>query len=402
MANIRTVRPRVGRPLKIDSLSLADLEAIRLMLHGGSVIEWYQLDFHDHAEVDRFLRINEYDPDSVEEMARLEELRSDAVAYLNRVFHFSLPADVAYQVPARDLFLIASREGKHRRAACIVLKVMHIVNHLAGREAMVRLPIADGDVFRATELKVIQLVEELRAAGHPITEFEWSRKQRDSLITKLLAKRSTLAAKIYDKLRFRLIVSEYDDLMPMLAALARQLIPFNYVIPGESVNHLFSFERALTSSALLAPLEPALPREDIETDVSDSNPHINPFSGPDYRIINFVTDLPLRLESLVPEQEIPADCGHVVFVLAEFQIADKQTALDNERGESSHERYKQRQHAKVRTRLLCHPDNPGCEEELVGIEMELTDEFAVDKVAEALRVIDDMEVAPDSGTEGDG
>ena len=56
----------------------------------------------------------------------------------------------------------------------------------------------------------MQVVEQLRAAGAPLTEFEWSRKPRDSQITKLLAKRSTLAANIYDKLRFRLIVPSDD------------------------------------------------------------------------------------------------------------------------------------------------------------------------------------------------
>ena len=68
------------------------------------------------------------------------------------------------------------------------------------------MSVSDEIIFREIELKVMQVVEQLRAAGAPIAEFEWSRKPRDSQITKLLAKRSTLAASIYDKLRFRLIV----------------------------------------------------------------------------------------------------------------------------------------------------------------------------------------------------
>ncbi|MEM9492364.1 MAG: TIGR04552 family protein, partial [Myxococcota bacterium] len=153
MVDVRTVRPRVERPLTLDELSVADLESIRIMLRGGSVIDWHQLEFHDHGDVDRFLRVNEFDPESEVEMTRLEELRADAVDYLARAFQMTIPDEVAYAVPARDLFLMASRRGKHKRAACVVLKVMHIVNHLAGREAMVRLPIADDQVFRATELK---------------------------------------------------------------------------------------------------------------------------------------------------------------------------------------------------------------------------------------------------------
>ncbi|GAB4521893.1 MAG: hypothetical protein Tsb0020_40390 [Haliangiales bacterium] len=359
----RTVRPPIGRLLLLEDLSLNDLEAVRLILHGGSVVDWHRLDFHTHEAVDRFLRVNEFDPDSPDEMILLDDLRHDAVDYLTRVFQFDLPIDIAEDVPSRDLFLIASRDGPHQRWACVVLKVMHIINHLSGREAIVRLPIADDKVFHATELKVIQIVDELRAAGYPIIEFEWSRKPKDSLITKLLSKRSTLAAKVYDKLRFRLTVSKYEDLMPILAVLTRQLIPFNYIIPGESVNHLVPFDETVTAHQRLARLRAQLQKTEHgdEGAVSASSPSpYNEFSGPEYRIINFVTDLPIRLEAIFPGEGEPlSEFGHIVFVLAEFQLADKQTAVRNEQGESSHERYKARQHEKVRVRLLSGDEMPG-------------------------------------------
>src|SRR5258708_3333070 len=69
------VRRRVARPPAADELTLADTEAVRLMLRGDSVIDWHRLAFVDHAEVDRFLRLNEFDPDSAEELARLEDMR---------------------------------------------------------------------------------------------------------------------------------------------------------------------------------------------------------------------------------------------------------------------------------------------------------------------------------------
>ncbi|HLU67133.1 MAG TPA: TIGR04552 family protein, partial [Kofleriaceae bacterium] len=227
--------PNAGdTPLILDDFTLEDLEAVRLMLRGSSVIDWYQLDFRDESDVDRFLRVNEFEPERDEDMARLEELRLEAVEYLTKNFDFQIPDAVAEQVPARDLFLMASREGKHQLWACVILKVMHIVHHLAGRELSTRLPISVDQVYRQIELKVMRVVEELRAAGYPVVEFQWSRKSNDSLITKLLAKRSTLAASIYDKLRFRMIVRRPEDLVPMLAALHRRLIPFNYVVPGQS------------------------------------------------------------------------------------------------------------------------------------------------------------------------
>jgi uncharacterized protein (TIGR04552 family) len=343
---VSSVLPRVARPPAVDELTLADVEAVRLLLRGESVIDWHRLSFADHAEVDRFLRLNEFDPESDDEMARLEDLRGEAVDYLARAYAMAIPDEVAADLAARDLFLVASSTGPHQKWACVVLKVMHIIHHIGGRQALLKLSVSDEIIFREIELKVMQVVEQLRAAGAPLAEWEWSRKPLDSQITKLLAKRSTLAANIYDKLRFRLIVPTRDDLVPMLATLTRQLIPFNYVVPGESINQLVDL------AALVREHEARNGNGDKRT-----IPY-NEFSGPEYRIINFVADLPLRIERLLPPTETPADTGHVVFVLTEFQIADKETAKSNESGASSHEAYKARQHERVRMRLFRDKDDP--------------------------------------------
>jgi uncharacterized protein (TIGR04552 family) len=341
---VATVLPRVARPPTTDELTLADTDSVRLMLRGDSVIDWHRLSFSDHAEVDRFLRLNEFDPDNEDELGRLEDIRADAVDYLSRAFAMAIPDEVAADLPARDLFLVASAAGPHQKWACVVLKLMHIIHHINGRAALVKVSVSDEIIFREIELKVLQVVEQLRAAGAPIVEFEWSRKPRDSQITKLLAKKSTLAANIYDKLRFRLIVPGHADLVPMLATLARQLIPFNYIVPGESVNQLLSLSEVPSPEALHNGHLPPAP--------------YNEFSGPEYRIINFVADLPLRLERLLPQHEQPPDLSHVVFVLTEFQIADKAAAHRNESGASSHDAYKARQHERVRTRLFRDKDDP--------------------------------------------
>jgi uncharacterized protein (TIGR04552 family) len=337
--------PRVARPPATHELELADVEAVSLLLRGDSVIDWHRLGFADHAEVDRFLRLNEFDPESDDEMTRLDELREDAVDYLSRAYAMAIPDEVAADLPSRDLFLVASSHGPHQKWACVVLKVMHIIHHINGRAALLKMSVSDEMVFREIELKVMHVVEQLRAAGAPIAEFEWSRKPRDSQITKLLAKRSTLAANIYDKLRFRLIVPQQSDLVPMLATLARQLIPFNYIVPGESVNQLVDLREVLKRA------------DQSGAHVFTEVPY-NEFSGPEYRIVNFVADLPLRLERLIPKAELAPELAHVVFVLTEFQVCDKATAIRNESGASSHEAYKARQHERVRMRLFRDKDDP--------------------------------------------
>ncbi|HSK05821.1 MAG TPA: TIGR04552 family protein [Kofleriaceae bacterium] len=350
---VSSVLPRVARSPGSGELTLADIEAVRLLLRGESVIDWHRLAFTEHAEVDRFLRLNEFDPESDDEMTRLEDLRADAVDYLSRAFAMAIPDEVAADLPARDLFLVASSTGPHQKWACVVLKVMHIIHHIAGRAGLLKLPVSDEIIFREIELKVMQVVEQLRQAGASLAEFEWSRKSRDSQITKLLAKRSTLAASIYDKLRFRLIVPTRRDLIPMLATLTRQLFPFNYIVPGESLNQLVDVGELLRAQVMADPAERERGAERPSPGLS-----LNEFSGPEYRIINFVADLPLRVDKLLPQREIPPDLSHVIFVLTEFQIADKATAMQNESGTSSHEAYKARQHERVRMRLFRDKDDP--------------------------------------------
>ena len=68
-------------------------------------------------------------------------------------------------------------------------------------------------------------------------------------MTKLLAKRSTLAANVYDKMRFRLVVKEPEDLLPLLVELQHRLIPFNYDVPGETVNDRVALKQIVEKHA---------------------------------------------------------------------------------------------------------------------------------------------------------
>ena len=152
---VATVIPRVARPPSADELTLADRDCVRLMLRGDSVIDWHRLSFSDHAEVDRFLRLNEFDPESDDEVARLEDLRADSVDYLARAFAMAIPDEVAADQPARDLFLVASSHGPHQKWACVVLTVMHIIHHINGRQALLKVSVSDELIFREIELKVL-------------------------------------------------------------------------------------------------------------------------------------------------------------------------------------------------------------------------------------------------------
>jgi uncharacterized protein (TIGR04552 family) len=337
---------------RLNQITLGDLEAVRLLLAGSSVIDWHRLAFRDLDDVDRFLRVNEFRPSDPKDLERLEFLRAEAVEYLQRNFDFRIPDEIVEHIPVRDLFLVASRKTRRQMFACIVLKVMHIIHHLYGRQLLHQLPISEQEVFRLVERKVVRVVEELRAAGHPISEVEWSRKPHDSLITKLMAKKSTLAASVYDKLRFRLVVKERDDLLPLLNEMMHRLIPFNYVVPGESVNDLVPLRHIAETTPSMHALVPQLQSEFDPEDGAHIE-RANEFSGPSYRVVNFVADMPVRLDDFLCRigSAQDGDFGQIVFVLTEFQLLDARQAQANEAGENSHEKYKERQRARVKLRL---------------------------------------------------
>jgi uncharacterized protein (TIGR04552 family) len=342
------------RKVRYEDFTLADLTAIRNLLRGGSVIDWHRLHFTERDEVDRFLRVNEMDPTSEDDQRRLADLRELAVEYLERHLNFHIPEELASGVPPRDLLLIASQKGKRRTYACIVLKVMHVLHHLAGRELLTKLPVAADQLFHLVEEKVLRTVEEIKGVGCQVVEFEWSRKHADSLITKLLAKKESIAADVYDNLRFRMITNNEEQLVFVLRELVQRLVPFNYVIPGQSVNDLIKIRETLALSPALQRFLPEI--TDLAAVAADKKPTVaNEFSGPGYRVINFVADLPVRIDTYLcrtPDDPLFTEHGTVVFVLTEFQIIDARTAENNERGDNSHDKYKERQFARVKARLM--------------------------------------------------
>jgi uncharacterized protein (TIGR04552 family) len=356
----------------LSQLDLQDANELRLLLRGESVIDWHRLDFETEVDSRRLLALNAFDWDDEDDRLRIETLRSHAVDYLHHVLKFHVDDEVAHAAPFIDLPLMASGKlgsRKQQRGACVLLKVMHILHHLDARELRTRLALSDTELFESVEQSVLEIFDQLRASGAPVVEFQWSRKTRHSLLTKMLVKRETSAARVFDRLRFRLIVKHRDDLVPTLRTMLRKLIPFNYVVPGQTVNNLVDVGMLDTVGP-----SPLTTEEGRRADA-------NEFSSANFRVINFIADLPVRVDSLVDVDQLDTERGNVVFVLAEFQLIDAKTARANEEGESSHAAYKNRQHARVRERMLRIPPDPKNEKQLERVRK--AEAEAAAKAAEA-------------------
>ena len=295
-------RDSAERLLSLDQFTLADLESIRLILRGDSIIDWRRLDLTEEAHVRAFLVAQELSPEDSADRKRMEHVKAESIAYLRRQFEYPIPRPVE-RASVPELLLLASGHGHRAMCACTILKCMHIIHHIDGRELLFVLPMSDQEVFHIVEEKVYRVIGGMLAGGFPIIEFVGGRKNKDSLITKLLSKQETIAAQIYDKLRFRVVTRTRDDIFPILQFLTKKLFPFNYVVPGQSINSIFSFRSYVEKT----PLEPLMARLQVVGAAEDDfTPSDNLFSASEYRIIHLVVDMPVRLPKRILDRAPPS------------------------------------------------------------------------------------------------
>lgn len=357
MGAVGTIYPR-GSPPPLGSLRGQELDALRLMLRGTSVVDWNRLHLERFDEVDAFLRVNEFEPDDSVDRHRLADLHARAIDYLEGHLRYRRIADAVKNTDdVRTLFLLASREQPRRirSFACIALKVMHILNYQEGHELLSRLPLSGAEVSILLRAKVERVVRGLLERGYPVVSFTGNTKTNDSILSKLLAKRDTQAAKVFDKLRFRLVMERTEDIPPVLCTLVQELLPFNYLVPGQSDNTLFDLDRLLGRAGNLAAI-----RDEEGGGLSMNEPpetklgtlQRNEFSGPSYRVVSFVSEVPVRIDRALPlDASLIERLGRIVFGSVEFQIVDQSSAAKNEQGENRHTLYKQRQRMRVKERL---------------------------------------------------
>jgi len=340
---------------QIEEFSLSDMETVGLILRGDSVADWFRLALKDEDEARSLLEAQEFRPDEPSDRARLEKIKNEAISFLRRHFNFPIPKPIE-RATAEELLLLASGRGHRQLCACTILKAMHIVHHVDGRDLLFTIPMSHQEVFHFVEEKVYRVIGDMLSHGFPITEFIGGRKNKDSLYTKLLSKPDTLAAPVYDRLRFRIVSRSADDILPIVLFLSKRLFPVNLVIPKQSLNTMF---RLRSYFAKFDTLRPKL--GEFQLGLDDNLTHgDNIFSAESFRAIHFVADVPVRLprEALENAPAAAWALGPVVFVTSEFQIVDRDTEASNELGEGSHARYKGRQKEAVMRRLKLGAADP--------------------------------------------
>ena len=337
----------------VSRMSLNDLEAIRLVLSGDSVIDWFRIDVRNGDQLEILLKVNGYDLSNIHDQKRMAYLQQEALKYLDDQYPHQIPQVLREpRLDIRGLFELASLPAKRSASqlfACMILKIMHTINHLDARELFHRCELKASELFAAVEHKVENAVHSMQEEGFHIVDLYGSHKDRASMITKLLAKKENHAAAIYDKIRFRIITKCLPDILPMIYFMGRTICPFNYIIPGGSHNNLISFTDLLGYFPSFQHYTNLLKRRGDSTALH-SSAFENEHSSAEYKVINFVSDIPIRVDEFLYTPDF-AELGRIIFVPVEFQIMDEVTYQTNELGSASHSKYKQRQLESVKARL---------------------------------------------------
>ena len=327
-------------------LGLQDVEQLRLVLSGHSALDWYKLSIKSEQQAKQFLYLLGVDLERADDRAHLKAMYEQALTYLDTYIKQIVVDEVRYLKQPEQLLFIASQGGKAAQDACILLKVMHVSHHVAGRELLYQLPVPIQELFYRVEKRVFEAIDTMRSAGIKITQFEGSRKTKASIITKLLRRSDSLAAEVHDRIRFRIITEDLNSLFEALVFLTRNLFPFNYIVPGESRNDLLDLQATLGADPYLQNLAQNMQKLPAGKDAS------NPYSAKGFKMINFVVDLPVRVDDLI--HHLPkhtAQQGNSIFLLIEFQLVDRVTHYHNSTGDNRHALYKERQVKEVIHRL---------------------------------------------------
>jgi uncharacterized protein (TIGR04552 family) len=338
-----------------DPMTVEVFERVRLILRGGSIVDWYRMGFTSVAEVRSFLAVNGFDTNCPDDVRRVRHLFRMAHDYLSEALDVHVPQHIWEPEEIEYPFLIASDFGTDEQPhACILLKLVHTINHLEARELRHNLPLPDMEIFEGVETRVFSTLGQLIQLGAPIVQFKGGRKTRGSTITKLLSKRRATAAEILDRLRFRILVEAQDDIPRALAYMTQKLLPYNYIIPEESTNDILNVRNYMARTPGLTNCEDAM---QFDLTLEETDPLRRPYnecSAKGFRMLNFVADLPVRIDHVLERSEYAhlKSLGRIIFVTAEFQIFDQRTWDWNEEDDmASHGAYKDRQRERVKERL---------------------------------------------------
>ncbi len=235
---------------------------MKVVLDGLSILDVPHLQLKTMEEATNFIQAYGFDPNDAEDIELIWGFFDESVTFIEKSLtdaeHPKVPEHLRTRKAVSDIrrvLLMASHNELNvdRLWACAILRVMHVLIHLAQdprlkffeqvqNQVLGRL---DNYLYVDNTDGVTYLGPKEEEGGIKLLFFKKKdRKDREREIIKLLHKADNLAEEIYDRLGFRLVTeTKFDAIRAVRLMLQRNIISLPNVRPGRSRNRLIDVER---------------------------------------------------------------------------------------------------------------------------------------------------------------
>ncbi|MBI4912495.1 MAG: TIGR04552 family protein [Acidobacteria bacterium] len=370
-------------------------EIPRVILGGDSAIDLEGLHLGTEEEARTFALHYGYDMDSPPQRLQVVQGFEEALAFLEEVIlegtGMDIPEDISGLRDPLQLLLWASERPRSLRSrwACAVLRIMHTLFHIGHNFILRFLPEIQAQVFSAYDRHLVQREDGswlLRGRYEvPLVAVERKQKKdRLSILLKLLHKPENVAETIYDQVGIRFVAEDRVGVLEVLRFLVDHHVTMAaHVKPSRARNLVFDLQTlSAWAEELPGDFQPAhLDAEEraaLGRHLALESPRRedNPFSSKDYSAVQFTARTLIRLPNpaartlerlqsdfaAIGKPEL-ADLLHIpeliqsqdeftFFFAHEVQVMEKAGFLNAREGPASHQEYKLRKREAARKRVL--------------------------------------------------
>ena len=387
---------------------------MEVLIGGKSSIDLKKLSINSVGDAENFIRSYGYDIDNQKDIKCLHSLVVESLHFIEehlmpKEWKSGLvpPEEILLCEDPKKLLIWASQDSNDRKSvilqrwSCALLKLIHTISHIDDLQRLNNLKVARSQIIGRFQKSIFRDHDGKLWLGDKdncieLVRVDWKpKKQRDSMILKLLHKPANVADTIYDLIGVRIVTKKYSETILAVKFLRQfHLIDFANSHPSRARNTLIDIEQFKSHVDMLTTMVKNN-QLNIENFVEmienpsfqlNSKKQHNPHSSRDYRSIqitcrqrvrykdpkntwqeklaeflrtpqlNLNSEMKKTIESisqLAQNWGADRDLSEVsVFFPFEVQIMHEEAALLLEDGDASHDKYKKAQIRTARKRIL--------------------------------------------------
>jgi len=356
-------------------------ELFNVILTNKSFVDIMRLDVDSYEEGHDYIKNYGFDLDNSFHSEQVFNILNEAKQFIqtylledpeNITPVLTIPPYIQCEDDIRNILVMASNKERDlkQRWACALLRVAHTITHVENDLAKYFFQGIKKQIFSRfmQHLTVNTNGEYILGRGRKKVKlklFEMkSEKTKESMIMKLLHKKESVTADIFDRVGVRIITNDKLDVLIVLKYLAEtHVISFANVKPSRTRNNLISIDNFLEGIEKLKSLDISdWSEEDVRNflkkftvfekeEQEDTTDRIikenNPYSSTMY------TSIQITVRHLITIQDpFNINLTYKFFFPFEIQILDKDSYEESRHGRASHDEYKKNQTVAVRRRVL--------------------------------------------------